>query len=96
MVRCYLPTPDKSLKCPTDVKADDDGNIYVVGRMSHNIHMLSPEGKFIKLFLSEKDRIHRPYFLSFNKDFSQVMVCCDMDDKFSSDGGLNIKLFDMI
>ncbi|KAJ8312778.1 LOW QUALITY PROTEIN: hypothetical protein KUTeg_010151 [Tegillarca granosa] len=87
---------DKSLKCPTDVKADDDGNIYVVGRMSHNIHMLSPEGKFIKMFLSEKDGIHRPYFLSFNKDFSQVMICCDMDDSFPLNGGLYIKLFDMI
>ncbi|KAJ8312776.1 hypothetical protein KUTeg_010149 [Tegillarca granosa] len=79
---------DKSLTCPTDVKVDDDGNIYVVGRMSHNIHMLSPEGKFIKMFLSEKDGIHRPYFLYFYKEFSQVMVCCDMDDSFPLNGDL--------
>jgi hypothetical protein len=49
--------------CPYDVECDSRCNILVTDLNNHVIHLLSPDGEFLKFLLTEKE-IHRPTALS--------------------------------
>lgn len=63
---------NRSLVGPLGVTSDPDGNIYVCGRDSNNIHQLLPDGTLQQIILSDKDGISQP-----------INVCyCPSDDRF--------------
>ncbi|XP_056003409.1 uncharacterized protein LOC130049597 [Ostrea edulis] len=59
------------LKSPCGLDTDSDGNIYVAGKSSDNVHVLSGEGKLIRLF----EDIPRPDFMKINKARNTCCVC---------------------
>lgn len=58
----------------TGITLDSDGNIYVAGFQSNNIHQLSPDGTFIRIILGALDGIFHPLKLHFTKDYSKLLV----------------------
>ncbi|XP_061190351.1 uncharacterized protein LOC133198245 [Saccostrea echinata] len=56
---------------PCGLDRDTDGNIYVAGKQSDNIHVLSSDGQLIRLF----EDIPRPDFMKINQDRNICCVC---------------------
>ncbi|XP_052087917.1 E3 ubiquitin-protein ligase TRIM71-like [Mytilus californianus] len=58
----------------TGITIDNDGNIYVAGFHSNNVHQLTPDGTLTRIILSGMDGIYQPLKLHFSKDFSKLLV----------------------
>ena len=58
----------------TGITIDFDGNIYVAGFQSNNIHQLTPDGTLVRIILSGMDGIYHPLKLHFSKDCSKLLV----------------------
>ncbi|KAK3599420.1 hypothetical protein CHS0354_036439 [Potamilus streckersoni] len=55
----------EKLNYPTGMTTDCQGNIYICGRNSHNIHVITAEGVFLRILLSKDDGLHGPRSISF-------------------------------
>jgi hypothetical protein len=64
------------LKQPYGLDEDSIGNIYIAGRISNNIHVLSGTGELIRVF---KD-ILRPTFFRVNEEMGIICVCSKSKD----------------
>lgn len=53
---------------------DRDGNVYLGGYSTHDIHRLSSDGQFRDIVLTNTDGINRPYGMTFNNDFTKLFV----------------------
>jgi hypothetical protein len=53
---------------------DRQGYIYISGLQSNDIQRLSPDGTFHDIVLSKHDGIDRPWGITFNKDFTKLIV----------------------
>ncbi|CAC5407416.1 unnamed protein product [Mytilus coruscus] len=62
------------LRNAVGVTVDNNCDVYVAGKMSHNIHKISKSGLSSRIILSEKDGIYRPTGLSFNKQTNELMI----------------------
>jgi predicted DNA-binding protein len=64
------------LKCPYNYDTDCDGNIYIVGQSSHNIHRLTSDGKCIRIIpVSDLTTITaHPWVLRFKDDNNKFML----------------------
>ena len=65
---------DSELRSPRGVAEDGEGNIYVCGIDSNNIHQLMPDGTFVKTILDSKDDINNPYTIRFEPDSARFIV----------------------
>lgn len=70
------------LICPYSVDRDESDNLYVCGSQSNNIHILSSNGKLMKVI----EVIPCPAFIKTFKDIDMCCVCCSWK---------NIKIYQM-
>ena len=59
---------------PDGIMTDREGNVYVVGRKSNNIHRLSSDGTRSEIVLAEKDGLENPITLCFSSDYTKLFV----------------------
>ncbi|KAL3855248.1 hypothetical protein ACJMK2_014464 [Sinanodonta woodiana] len=77
-----------SLKGPKGVATDKDGNVYVVGWSSHNIHQLTSDGAPIRIV---SDGISRgPLSICFNKSLDRFLMTND-----TASDSINLYVFRM-
>ncbi|XP_052090170.1 tripartite motif-containing protein 45-like [Mytilus californianus] len=64
------------LKYPFNQEIDQDGNIYVVGYGSHNIHQLSPAGELIRIIpLSDiNNEVSLPWVMRFKRNTNRFLL----------------------
>lgn len=61
------------LMIPNSVDKDESNNLYVCGSKSNNIHILSPNGKLMKVI----EDIPCPAFIKTLKDTDMCCLCCN-------------------
>ncbi|VDH95940.1 Hypothetical predicted protein [Mytilus galloprovincialis] len=75
-----------TLKSPDGITTDGNGNVYVVGRKSNNVHRLSPQGTESEIVLSAEDGIEDPYAICFSQDYKNLYL--------SNESGKSVWIFD--
>lgn len=65
-------SPD--LKNPKKITTDELGNLYIVGKDSHTIHRLTPDGTLLDVILHEDVNIHHPRSVFFDKETSKLFI----------------------
>ncbi|CAG2232723.1 unnamed protein product [Mytilus edulis] len=65
------------LKFPAGISTDNDGNVYVVGRGSNNVVVISPDGQTHKELLTKRDGLYHPWSINFRKETNQLLVAND-------------------
>ena len=53
---------------------DQQGDVYISGFLSDDIHRLSPDGTFRDIVLSEHDGVDGPGDITFNNDFTKLFI----------------------
>ena len=56
-------TDKRVLQCPRGISVDNDGNVYVVGRTSKNVVVMSPDGQRYRQLLSSNNGLSPPFVL---------------------------------
>jgi len=59
---------------PRGITVDNDGNLYVVGRHSNNVVVISPDGQRHRQLLSSKDGLSCPHVLDYDKSTNRLLV----------------------
>jgi len=59
---------------PRGITVDNDGNLYVVGRHSNNVVVISPDGQRHRQLLSSKDGLSCPNVLDYDKSTNRLLV----------------------
>ncbi|XP_052102848.1 uncharacterized protein LOC127736376 [Mytilus californianus] len=67
---------NSKLKSPRDIDVDCEGNVYICGYKSENIHQLSNNGKLVRIFPTDKIGIKQPWVIRFKKNSNQFFVTC--------------------
>ena len=62
------------LRCPFAISVDNVGNVYVVGRSSSNVVVISPDGQRHRQLLSSKDGLSYPRALDYDKSTNRLLV----------------------
>ncbi|XP_071179929.1 E3 ubiquitin-protein ligase TRIM71-like isoform X1 [Mytilus edulis] len=75
-----------TLNKPDGIATDGNGNVYVVGRKSNNVHRLSPQGTECEIVLSAEDGIKDPIAICFSPDYKSLYL--------SNESGKSIWIFD--
>jgi sugar lactone lactonase YvrE len=57
------------------IALDKHRNVYVAGKRTNNVVVLSPDGKNCKQILTKSDELNKPYSLRINIDRSELLVC---------------------
>ena len=63
------------LREPRGIGLDKNRNVYVAGKGTNNVVVLSPDGKYCKQILTKSDGLDEPYSLRINIDHSELLVC---------------------
>ncbi|CAC5401305.1 unnamed protein product [Mytilus coruscus] len=64
----------KVLDGPQGITVDSKGNVFVVGRHTCNVVVISPDGKQCKQILTKEDGLNRPTTLFFDEVGKQLLV----------------------
>ncbi|VDI45253.1 Hypothetical predicted protein [Mytilus galloprovincialis] len=64
------------------ISADDDENVFVVGRHSNNLMMIQHDGKDSKTLLTESDGLDSPASVHYKRDKKLLLVCTENGDAF--------------
>ena len=64
----------EKLEHPTGVAIDNQGNLYVCGKDSNNVHQISKHGKFLRILFSKKDDLTSPRGICFQPDGDRILV----------------------
>jgi DNA-binding beta-propeller fold protein YncE len=59
---------------PHGISVDNDGNVYVVGYISNNVVVISPDGKHHRQLLSSMDGLLCPIVLDYDKSTNRLLV----------------------
>jgi DNA-binding beta-propeller fold protein YncE len=62
------------LRYPRGISIDNDGNVYVVGRDSDNVVVISPDGQRHRQLLSSKDGLVEPSALDYDNSNNMLLV----------------------
>ncbi|XP_071123021.1 uncharacterized protein [Mytilus edulis] len=62
------------LKAPYDISVDRDGNVYVVGGVSNNVVVISPNGKHCRELLSSENGLEEPVVIQVNRSSCKMLV----------------------
>ena len=65
---------ERVLKCPLGISVDNDGNVYVVGRESINVVVISPDGQRHRQLLCSTDGLILPRVLDYEKSTNKLLV----------------------
>ena len=63
------------LREPMGIALDKQRNVYVAGKGTNNVVVLSPDGKNCKQILTRSDGLNKPISLRINIDRSELLVC---------------------
>ncbi|XP_071179934.1 E3 ubiquitin-protein ligase TRIM56-like [Mytilus edulis] len=75
-----------TLKGPDGITTDGNGNVYVVGRMSNNVHCLTPKGAGSEIVLAADNGIKDPIAICFSQDYKNLYI--------SNESGKSVWIFD--
>ena len=73
------------LKFPFGISVDNDGNVYVAGRDSFNVMVISPDGHRHRQLLSSKDGLVLPIVLDYERSTNRLLVVNQSDTAFLFD-----------
>ncbi|CAG2194610.1 unnamed protein product [Mytilus edulis] len=74
---------DKSvLQTPAGISVDNSGNVYVVGRKSNNLIMISPDGKQQRQLLSLNEGLSKRCAIHFSKERNMLIVATKIEKVF--------------
>ena len=73
------------LQHPFGISVDNDGNVYVVGRRSNNVVVISPDGQHHRQLLSSKDGLEEPHVLDYDKSTNILLVVNESSTAFLFD-----------
>ena len=65
---------ERVLKCPVGISVDNDGNVYVAGRDSINVVVISPDGQRHRELLFNKDGLVNPMVLDYDRSTDRLLV----------------------
>ncbi|XP_063399500.1 uncharacterized protein LOC134684150 [Mytilus trossulus] len=65
---------DSVLKRPFGISVDNDGKVYVLGRLSTNVVVISADGQYHKEILTSSDGLFEPLSLYYNRSTNQLLV----------------------
>jgi sugar lactone lactonase YvrE len=57
------------------IALDKNRNVYVAGKGTNNVVVLSPDGKNCRQILTQSDGLNKPYSLRTNIDRNELLVC---------------------
>lgn len=64
---------------PRGITVDNDGNVYVAVYNSHQVIVISSDGKRFLELLNEKDGLRFPHVLFFDRSTNQLLVANERD-----------------
>ena len=73
------------LEGPRGISVDNDGNVYVVGRCSANVVVISPDGQRNRQLLSSKDGLVIPFVLDYEKSTNRLLIVNSSESAFLFD-----------
>ena len=73
------------LQNPRGISVDNDGNVYVVGHMSNNVVVISPDGQHHRQLLSSKNGLNIPRVLDYDKSTNGLLVVNESESAFLFD-----------
>ncbi|XP_063404186.1 uncharacterized protein LOC134687657 [Mytilus trossulus] len=74
---------DKSvLEYPVGISVDSDGNVFVAGQYTHNIVVISPDGKRCRQLLSREDGLKGPQVLHYDTSTNTLLVANQYNNAF--------------
>ena len=74
---------DPEMSYPEGLCVDDEENITVCGRDSHNVHVVTAEGEKHCILLSTRDGIKYPYSVAYRyEDDTMIVGCYENDNMF--------------
>jgi DNA-binding beta-propeller fold protein YncE len=76
---------ERVLRYPRGITVDNDGNVYVTGRDSNNVVVISPDGQRHKQLLSSKDGLVEPHVLDYERSTNKLLVVNRRDIAFLFD-----------
>ena len=62
------------LQGPLGISVDNDGNVYVVGYISNNVVVISPDGQRHRQLLSSTDGLSAPNVLDYDQSTNRLLV----------------------
>lgn len=62
------------LKFPTGISVDNKGNVFVAGRYSNNVVVISADGKRHRVLLTSQDGLVNPWSLHYDRSTNQLLV----------------------
>ncbi|CAG2235013.1 unnamed protein product [Mytilus edulis] len=65
---------ERVLDGPQGITVDNKGNVFVVGRNTCNVVVISPDGKHCKQILTKEDGLNRPTTVFFHESGKQLFV----------------------
>jgi DNA-binding beta-propeller fold protein YncE len=63
------------LRKPVSIALDKNRNVYVAGKGTNNVVVVSSGGKNCREILTQRDGLNKPYSLRINIDRSELLVC---------------------
>ena len=66
---------------PEGLICDSGDNVLVCGGWSHNVHIISPDGKKYRTLLTSKDGLSNPYSIAYKESEDTLIVGCASSDK---------------
>ena len=63
------------LRAPIGIALDKNRNVYVAGRETNNVVVLSPDGENCREIVSNSEGLNKPYSLRINIDRSELLEC---------------------
>ncbi|CAC5386099.1 unnamed protein product [Mytilus coruscus] len=70
------------LKYPLGISVDNDGNVYVIGRDSCNVVVISPDGQRHRQILSAMEGLHEPSVLHYDLVTNKLLISNSMNKAF--------------
>ncbi|XP_052065995.1 uncharacterized protein LOC127705685 [Mytilus californianus] len=70
------------LKYPLGISVDNDGNVYVIGRDSCNVVVISPDGQRHRQIVSAMEGLHEPSVLHYDLVTNKLLISNSMNKAF--------------
>jgi len=67
------------------ISVDNDGNVYVVGYVSNNVVVISPDGQRHRQLLSSKDGLKEPQVVDYDKSTNMLLVVNESESAYLFD-----------
>ena len=76
---------EQVLQGPRGITVDNDGNVYVAGRSSNNVVVISPDGKRHRQLLSSKEGLSNPLVLDYDISTNLLLIVNASESAFLFD-----------